>query len=505
MPEISYKELPSHLEDLRKGRKGDPFDPVYLIYGDEFLCKAAFEELLNAMLPSPSRGMNFEPVDGIDEDIHEVIERVNTYSLLPGTKVVAVLESRIFHSTGNAVGLIEKIKEASDRSDIKTAARCLVGVLGLLNLTYDDMRKAEGKKKLKIDGKSSDEGNWLDEVIAYCMDNNLSIPAGKDSAGVLNTAIEKGFPEGNHLVITAEDVDKRLRLFQTIAKKGMIVDCSVPKGDRHADKIAQEAVLSEKMKTILAQSQKTMERSAYEALYEMTGFDLRTFCNDLEKLVNYVGDRKKITGRDVEFVLRRTKKDPVYELTNAVSDRNAQSALFFLNSLMSAGVHPLQILAAITNQIRKLLLVKDFTESPYGSPWRPDFSYGHFKSHILPAIQSYDRVLLNQLDNWESMLLEKVDADDKNLKKRRSRKNQSATDLLIAKNPGNPYPIYQILLKSGMFTKDDLCAAMECLSDADSQLKSSGRNPKLVLEAAIFSICRKKGDLGKSSIMLHCK
>ncbi len=492
MPEISHRELKNHLEGLRKGNQAGPFEPVYLIHGEEFLCKAALDELLNAILTDSSRDLNFEPVDGIDMNIHEVIERINTYSLLQKRKVVAVLGSRIFDSQKSADTLVEKMKEASGCNDIQTAAKCLVSLLGLMDLTYDDIGEAEGKKKLKLDSDASGERNWIDSVMVYCMENNLSIPAGGDDAGILNEAIKKGFPTGNHLIITAEDVDKRRSLFQTIAKNGMIVDCTVPKGDRHADRIAQEAVLGEKMKTILEKSKKVMERSAFQALCEMTGFDLRTFCNNLEKLAIYVGDRKKITTDDVESALKRTKKDPVYELTNAISSRDAESALFFLNSLVSAGLHPLQILAAITNQIRKLLLIKDFTESPHGSVWRPDIPYGHFKSRILPAIQSYDRILLDQMDDWESMLSEKMDAEEKKLKKRETGKTHTATDLLIAKNPRNLYPIYQMLLKSEMFTKDDLCTAMEYLSRADMQLKSTGQNPKLVLEAAIFSICREK-------------
>ena len=70
-------------------------------------------------------------------------------------------------------------------------------------------------------------------------------------------------------------------------------------------------------------------------MLEMTGFDLRTFSSNLDKLISYVGDRTEISIDDVETVLQRTKKDPLYELTNAVSERNAPQAIFFLDSLLS--------------------------------------------------------------------------------------------------------------------------------------------------------------------------
>ena len=71
-------------------------------------------------------------------------------------------------------------------------------------------------------------------------------------------------------------------------------------------------------------------------LIQMTGFDLRTFCNNLEKLISWVGDRVEITIKDVGSVLQRTKRDPIYELTNAISDRNVQRTLFYLTSILSA-------------------------------------------------------------------------------------------------------------------------------------------------------------------------
>jgi len=41
-------------------------------------------------------------------------------------------------------------------------------------------------------------------------------------------------------------VDKRRSLFKTILKTGLVIDCSVPKGDRREDRIAQETVMTRK-------------------------------------------------------------------------------------------------------------------------------------------------------------------------------------------------------------------------------------------------------------------
>ena len=89
MPEINHKLLKKYLKDL----SADPakeFAPVYLIFGEELLVKTAYDEILGMMLPDAKRSANYDPVDGAVENIYDLIERVNTFSLLSGPKVVAM-------------------------------------------------------------------------------------------------------------------------------------------------------------------------------------------------------------------------------------------------------------------------------------------------------------------------------------------------------------------------------------------------------------------------------
>jgi len=483
MPELNYKNLKSHLKTLKKGQ----FAPVYLLYGEEFLYKNALEELLNLLMTASERNQNYESVAGANENIPDIIARVNTYSLLPGPKVVAIIDSKIFYSKLDAPSFLAKAKAAYDTNDFKKASKYLVNLLGMLELTYDDVVKEDRNRRLKIDPDTFGNDAWLDKIINYCRDNRLPIPRSQDTTGVLQQSVEKGFPNGNHLFITTDMVDKRRTLYKCILNNGTVIDCSVPKGDRRADKMAQEAVLKEQMQAILSQRNKTMRREAYLALIEMTGFDLRTFSSNLEKLVNYVGDRIEICVDDIETVLQRTKRDPLYELTNSVADRNIQNALFFLDSLLGDNVHPLQIMVAITNQIRKLLVMKDFTDSPYGKTWRAGMNYNHFKNNVMPAIEAYDRETLDRLEDWDKMML--VD-DDINKHKQSRKKNKIKTDLLIIKNLKNPYPVFQMLQKTQGFSGRDLRSIFETLSEADMQLKSTSKDLRLILEKVIFSICK---------------
>jgi len=487
MPEIQYKDLNDYLKNLKENQKTKGVFPVYLIYGEGLLYKKALENLLDVLLPKKNRSFNYDVIEDTNRQIEEVVQRVNTYSLLAETKVVAICDSKIFYSKQDKGQLLQKAKDAYDTQNIKEAATLLLSLLGILNLSFDDVSETNKIKSLKLDSEKSTDYEWLDKLIKFCKDNNLFIPSEKDNADILQQAIEKGFPKRNHLVITTDMVDKRRKLFKIIKKIGMIIDCSVPKGDRRADKIEQEAVLSEWMKVLLERYEKTMDKETYRTMYDMTGFDIGTFSDNLEKLISYVGDRRRITAEDAAFVLKRTKKDPIYELTNAIAERDIDTSLFFLNSLLMENFHPLQILASMTNQIRKLLMVRDFMESPHGSSWYSEMQFAQFKNNVMGSILSYNKELLNQMQDWNDMLSGGTDVNiQRKKKKRETKKHKPVTDLEI---PDNPYPVYKMLINSEKFTKNELIDCLEHLSQADFRLKYTKQRPKIILEEAIFKIC----------------
>jgi DNA polymerase-3 subunit delta len=488
MTEIHYKLLRKYLKDLSEDPEKQ-FAPVYLIFGEELLVKTAFEDLLEKMLPGAGRSANYDPVERDVENIYEVIERANTYSLLGGAKVVAMRESRIFYAQQDKSRLLEKSKNAYDDDDLKNAAKYFLNLLGNLNLSFDDVDRSNRPKTLNFDGGLDGGDEWLEEIIAYCMEKNLPIPEPADENAALQRAIEKGFPRNNHLLITTDIVDKRRSLYKTIKDKGVVIDCAVPKGDRHADKMAQEDVLLQKMTEILKPFHKEMDKGAYLALTDMTGFDLRTFCGSLEKLIDYVGDRKTITVHDVESVLKRTKKDPIYDLTNAIADRQFDKALFFLKALLEAEFHPLQILAAIINQFRKLMLAKDFAKSPHAKGWYAGISFNVFQQSIMPSVVAYDQSLLKTLEEWENSNKDSTDGDAVSKQGKRKKKSKIDTDLLLARNPKNAYPVFQLLKKSEQYSVEELMAGVGYLNEVDVQLKTTSQNPKLALERLILKIC----------------
>ena len=489
MPEIQYKSFDTYLES----RKPDDFAPVYLIFGDEFLFKTVLDKLLKALLPDENRNMCCEFLEGDLDNTPEAIERVNTFNLLGTRKVVVLGNSHIFHDAGNHAGLVGKAKAAAAENDLKKASRFFLEVLGLSRLTLDDLEGAARMKLLDSAGMDADDADWIEPVIAHCRENNLSPSSGSSHAGRLQSAVEKGFPRNNHLVITTDHVDKRRSLYTALKEKGVCIDCSVPKGERKADKEAQSAILSDQLALLLKNSGKSIEPKAASAVFEMIGFDLNALKGSVEKLISFAGERKRITLEDVNRLLSRSKIDPIFELTNAVSDRKCETALFYAHNLMANEIHPLQILAALTNQLRKLFSCRALLDQMGNRGFHRKMSFPEFTRNIMPIIEDHDKGFLSVLEKWEQLLNPPDDGMAGKSKKKKQAKSKIASDLVIAKNTANAYPVYQMMIKADHFSMADLTSAMTAVYEADRLMKSTAINPKLILDKTIISICNNGG------------
>ncbi|MBU1171115.1 MAG: hypothetical protein KKD44_16265 [Proteobacteria bacterium] len=480
MPELNYKHLESYLSNLVK----DGFAPVYLIHGEEYLTRSAFDSLLGQMVPPSKRSFGYEPVDEDTESMADVIERLNTFSMMSGIKAVSLCESRIFHSRQDMSALLKKCKTSYDTGDKKKASRFLSSLLSFSSLTVDEARTEKGREELKYNESFSDDGSWLNDLLSFYTEHSIKTKDAGDPVKLLKDAIEKGFPDQHHLVITTDMVDKRKGLYTTIKDLGMVIDCAVPKGDRKADKDTQDDILRENMNTLLKKSGKAMDPDAYRYVCDMTGFDIRTFVGNLEKLITYTGSRPRITLQDARTLLKRSKQDPIYELSGAVAERNLEQALFFTGSLLANAIFPLQILATIVNQLRRLILAKDFLMSLPQGRWRGTMDYNSFRSSIMPVIKEYDKQLLERTLTRETALAESPEEGKK------EKKIKAETDLVIAKNPNSPYPVYLLMVNAGRYSRDELINAYEAAYNVDVRLKSTGENPRLILEDLLIRICR---------------
>jgi DNA polymerase-3 subunit delta len=478
MSEIEYNQFAAFLE---KGQ-GASLPAVYLIHGQEMLVEQSTRQLSTRLLDGASVQMCREKVDGAIENLPDVLERLNTYALLSGPKIVIFTEAKLFEGKAQHQQIVDRVADAWDGNDLTQAAKQFLSLCGRLEVDLDGAVRGhedhEALKSLRVRLGS----DAIEKLVAQCQSKGWRPAAASDQAAVLQRAIERGFPEGHYLIVTVHTkVPKNLKLYKAFRDHGAVIDCNIPMGERRADKTAQEAVLRHTLDELLAAAGKKMSPGAFQYLCRFTGFDPRTFAQNVEKLVDYAGKREAITEEDIQAAIKRTKTDPVFDLTNAVADRNLAQSLFYTQALLDAKWHPLQILSALANQMRKLLVAKSFASGTYGKSWVAGMGYPQFQNSVMPAIEAHDKHYRDKVAGWQETSCQAP------VKGRGNKKG--ATDVVVAANPKNPYPVYQTLLKSNNFSLQELIASLQTLNQADLGLKSSAQDHALILKKAIMEIC----------------
>jgi DNA polymerase-3 subunit delta len=80
-----------------------------------------------------------------------------------------------------------------------------------------------------------------------------------------------------------------------------------------------------------------IEPDASRELVDSLGGDMMMISNELEKLLLYVGEKKRITLGDVETMVLAAKQRTLYELTDALSSHNRARSLGILDAMLSTG------------------------------------------------------------------------------------------------------------------------------------------------------------------------
>src|SRR5437879_2718213 len=80
-----------------------------------------------------------------------------------------------------------------------------------------------------------------------------------------------------------------------------------------------------------------VEQDAARELVDSLGSDMMLIGNELEKLILYVGEKKRITLGDVETMVLSAKQRSLYELTDAISAKDRSRALAILDAMLSSG------------------------------------------------------------------------------------------------------------------------------------------------------------------------
>jgi DNA polymerase III subunit delta len=123
-----------------------------------------------------------------------------------------------------------------------------------------------------------------------------------------------------------QDKDRYERIRETLGDWcGMVELVRVEEGDA--------------MRWLVAEAEKrgsSLEVDAARELADALGADLMLMASELEKLLLYTGERRRITLGDVETMVLGAKQRSLYELTDAISAKDRPRALALLQGLLNA-------------------------------------------------------------------------------------------------------------------------------------------------------------------------
>ncbi|MHB9094344.1 MAG: DNA polymerase III subunit delta [Eubacteriales bacterium] len=161
-------------------------------------------------------------------------------------------------------------------------------------------------------------------------------------------------PDTTCLIFCADSIDRKRKVYKLIEKNGQVVEFSPLKGrelnewiDRRARKLG-----------------KIIEPSGMAGLVTAVGNNLQQLNTELEKLACY-SLTEKITAADVEFMVSKTAELSIFDLVDAVGERNYKKAIKMAREMVFLGEPVIRILFMVARQFRLILQVKGFQEMGY--------------------------------------------------------------------------------------------------------------------------------------------
>jgi DNA polymerase III subunit delta len=186
----------------------------------------------------------------------------------------------------------------------------------------------------------------------------------KGKKGVKNsTATRAGFekglaehiaqmPDSTVLIVLVEELlEASNPLIKAAELHGKIVQSTLPRG------ASLESWISKRARSIGV----SIRPDAVSLLANFIGNQLRLLANELDKLATYVGAGGTIDVEVVQQLTAHVQEARIFDLTDAMAQRNRKQALDILHDLLSDGEPPLKLISTITSQVRSLLLVKELS------------------------------------------------------------------------------------------------------------------------------------------------
>lgn len=232
----------------------------------------------------------------------------------------------------------EKIKEIKDKTKVEED-----------NIITYDLSNDSIESVLV---EASTVSMFSDKKLILC-DNAFFLTANKslseEELDDLTKYLENSF-EDVYLIFIVRDekVDSRKKITKLITKISKVFDCN---------KI-ESYKLSNYISDYIRDKGYSISSSTVELIISKVGYELSNIIKELDKMFIYKGEDKKITKEDVEDVITNNLEKNIFELTNAIVNREKDKINTIYNQLIKSGEDPIKLIVTLSNQFRLIIQVK---------------------------------------------------------------------------------------------------------------------------------------------------
>ena len=161
--------------------------------------------------------------------------------------------------------------------------------------------------------------------------------------------------ETTYFVFTESEIDKRSKLFKTVSSRGYAAEFA----------IQDENTLKRWVAGVLAKDNKKISEGTVQLLLSKTGTDMDNIQSELEKLICYCMEQDVVTSEDVEAICTTRISNHIFDMINAIADRQQKRALELYYDLLALKEPPMRILFLIARQCNMLLQTKELKARGY--------------------------------------------------------------------------------------------------------------------------------------------
>ncbi len=448
---------------LREIRSKKVF-PVYLLCGEEsFLVEGTLKQMLEHLLTPETRDFNLSFLEGADVTVQEILSQVDTYPVMSKWRVVVVRDAGLFKTQQRSKPIT--VFRNAFKIESTDAPKCISTLAKLLEVTphqiaerHFDFTNAVNAFVNELGTKLTDEERgFLERLPQITQQLDLSSIAvdAVDDVELLLEWLQGDLPKNSVLIFAVRgEVNERNRLVKAIESVGRYRSFALAGSANSLNRDPLYTKVSEK----LSEFNKQITPRAFSQLRNRTGGDMHATAEALNKIIDFVGDKRQVDEQDVRNVVTQNVHDSIFDLTDAIGKRSARQALKSLHDVLSSGQEPIPVNATIARQFRLALQAKLIAGKRGLRPLRSRMPLQEFKKNIFEPISEEIRSLLPK----------------------------SATHNILKQNPYVAYKIFQTL---HAFTSEELAAALEKTLEVDTKLKTSQTDAICTLEQLVYELC----------------